>query len=174
MKKDSILTLVRRIVVVAVLLVFAVLTFRIGSILRANHQTDEVVKIRTDTLIIRDTVKIEKPVYVTKVVLDSILVAVPVIDTIMMTDTLYIRLQKEQKYYRDKDYEAWVSGYRPELDSLNIFRISSQIETKYQVEKGKGGKVGIGVQIGYGVTFSQTPVFSPYIGVGVSWNFISF
>ncbi len=174
MKKDPIISLVRRIVMVAFLLLFAVLTFRIGSILRDNHQIEEVVRIRTDTLIIRDTVRIETPKYITKVVLDSILVPVHITDTIMKTDTLYIRLPKEQKYYREEEYEAWVSGYRPELDSLNIFRTNSQINTTYHIDRKRGGKIGIGLQVGYGVTLSQTPVFSPYLGVGLNWNFITF
>ncbi len=164
------LTLVRRIVVGAILLLFAVLAFRIGSILKDNYQIEEVVKIRTDTLIIRDTVKIEKPVYITKVVLDSILVAVPVVDTLPQTDTIFINLPREQRYYKDNDYEAWVSGYHPELDSLNIFRKEKTVSNIYRT-KYKEPRFSIGLQIGYGISIqNNTLKTSPYLGIGINYR----
>ncbi len=173
MKRDSVLTIVRRIVAGAILLVFAVLMFRIGSILRDNHQIEEMVKIHTDTLIIHDTIRIETPKYITKVVLDSILIPVPVTDTITKTDTLYIYVPKEQKYYRDKDYEAWVSGYRPELDSLNIFHTTMQASTTYEIQKKKSSRFSIGIQVGYGIyTYNNIIDTGPYLGVGVSYRLL--
>ena len=40
------------------------------------------------------------------------------IDTIRIGDTVVYR---EQAYYEDSLYRAWVSGYRPRLDSLMVF-----------------------------------------------------
>ena len=41
-----------------------------------------------------------------------------------LKDTMHIGetvVQREQAYYEDSLYRAWVSGYRPRLDSLRIF-----------------------------------------------------
>ncbi|MDD2595125.1 MAG: hypothetical protein PHD11_04835 [Bacteroidales bacterium] len=72
-----------------------------------------------DTLYIRDTICIEKPIPKLIRVIDTLLVEVT--DTVRIKDTVYLNIPIEQKYYRSKDYEAWVSGYRPALDSLNLF-----------------------------------------------------
>ncbi len=173
MKADSISMLVRRVAVIAILLLVAVLAFRIGVNFSTNSKTEEMVKIHIDTLIIRDTVNIEKPVYITKVVLDSILVSVPVVDTLLQTDTIYITLPVEQKYYKDDNYEAWVSGYRPELDSLNIFNSSTQINTMYEIQRKKSSRLSIGLQIGYGIyTYNNIIETGPYLGVGISYRLL--
>ena len=44
--------------------------------------------------------------------------------TLKLTDTIHIGdtvVGREQAYYEDSLYRAWVSGYRPRLDSLQIF-----------------------------------------------------
>ena len=43
---------------------------------------------------------------------------------IQLKDTMHIGdtvVEREQAYYEDSLYRAWVSGYRPRLDSLQIF-----------------------------------------------------
>lgn len=71
--------------------------------------------IQIDSVIIRDTEYIREPVFVESRVVDTIQVP------IQMRDTVYIALPIEQNYYRGSDYEAWVSGYKPRLDSLHVF-----------------------------------------------------
>lgn len=77
-------------------------------------------------------------------------------------DTIIIPIT--QKHYVDTAYEAWVSGFQPQLDSLRIFRqsIVAPVRQKHW---------HIGVSVGIGAT-SQG--LSPYIGIGVTYSFFSF
>lgn len=83
---------------------------------------------RTDTLTVRDTIIERHPVYVTLTKTDTMLVAVR--DTVMVHDTAYVVVEREQRHYRGDDYEAWVSGYRPALDSIHVFPVTRYITTE--------------------------------------------
>ncbi len=66
-----------------------------------------------------------------------------------------------QKVYRDSAYTAWVSGYEAALDSIRI--TSPTVTVTRRVPK----RWGVGVQAGYGTG-------GAYIGVGISYNIITF
>ena len=85
---------------------------------------DAEVVTRTDTLTVRDTIREKYPVYVDRTVTDTMLVAVT--DTVMVRDTVYMVLDRELRWYHGDSYDAWVSGYRPALDSIRVYP-----ETKY-------------------------------------------
>ena len=88
------------------------------------------ITMRTDTVIIRDTVLIDRPVEAGARTIDTILIstALPAHgDTVRLTDTVYVHLPVEQKHYSAPEYDAWVSGYRPNLDSLRIHTQSARI-----------------------------------------------
>lgn len=40
---------------------------------------------------------------------------------IVKDSTVYVEIPMEQKHYGDSTYDAWVSGYKPALDSLRIY-----------------------------------------------------
>lgn len=61
-----------------------------------------------------DTVRVTEPVYVHERTVDTLLVHV--------NDTVHVPVPVVQRMFSGPDYEAWVSGYEPRLDSLNIFR----------------------------------------------------
>lgn len=86
-------------------------------------------------------------------------------------DSVDVTIPITQNIYEDEDYTAYVSGYKPCLDSL-IFKRPREITTvtKYQRPK----RWSVGVQVGYGVTLKSTPQFMPYVGIGISYNFFSF
>lgn len=86
---------------------------------QCEHRDAGEVETITDTLVIRDTVTERYPVPVQETVTDTMLV--PIRDTVKLQDTAYIVLGRTQRYYSGPDYEAWVSGYRPMLDSLRVF-----------------------------------------------------
>lgn len=76
-------------------------------------------------------------------------------------------VHREQAYYEDSLYRAWVSGYRPKLDSLQIFsRTITKTVTNdiYHTINPKKKRWGMGVQAGYGYPYGG------YIGFGVSYN----
>ena len=86
-------------------------------------------------------------------------------------DSVDVQIPITQTVYEDSTYTAYVSGYRASLDSL-IFRMPRETMTITKYPKPKRWSVGI--QVGYGMTLKGTPQFSPYIGIGVSYNLFSF
>lgn len=85
-------------------------------------------------------------------------------DTMRIGDTVVYR---EQAYYEDSLYRVWVSGYRPRLDSLQIFpKTVYQTVTNdiYHTITPKKKRWGLGLQVGYGYPGGL------YLGVGMSYN----
>lgn len=129
--------------------------------------------VRVDTLYVHDTITREMPVYSRVHVRDSIFVTVR--DTLHRTDTVW--LPREVKVYEDERYRAEVSGYQPSLDRIDIFvkdRIVTQDKTQVVTVK-RNARWGVGLQAGYGATYYDGRIDTfPYIGVGVSWNILTF
>lgn len=136
----------------------------------AKKDTQPVqIEYRTDTLTMRDTIVINKPVVVTKIIRDSIYVRI--------NDTVYVNLPREERVYEDERYRAVVSGYQPSLDRIDIYT-QEKIVTKdvtQLVKVKKNARWGVGVQVGYGFCATPTGIHNaPYIGVGLSWNILTF
>ena len=126
---------------------------------------------RVDTLVVRDTIVQEKPVY--RTISQVRTEYVPVCDTIRIQDTLFVPVPIETKVYEDSLYRAEVSGYRASLDRLEIYQQERIITQTIPVQVKERKRWGIGVQAGYGVsTPNGKPVLSPYIGIGVSYDLI--
>lgn len=89
----------------------------------------------------------------------------------IIPDSADVVIPITQKIYEDSSYTAYVSGYNPQLDSL-IFRMPKEIITIKEYQKPK--RWGVGLQVGYGMNVKGTPQFTPYIGIGVSYNLFSF
>lgn len=130
------------------------------------------VETRTDTLYVRDTIVERSPVFVAIDRVDTMLIAIR--DTVILHDTAYVVINREQKHYKGNDYEAWVSGYRPALDSIRVFPETRYITQEVKVQR-KPTRWGIGIQAGYGIGVNSGQVTAfPYIGVGISYNFLRF
>ncbi len=80
-------------------------------------------------------------------------------------DTIQITIPITQKEYRDSTYEAWISGYEANLDSINVFN-----KTVYKTATTKAKRWGLGIQAGCGIGGKGT---SPYIGIGVQYNLMN-
>ena len=91
-------------------------------------------------------------------------------------DSAEVEIPITQKVYEDSLYRAYVSGYRPSLDSLIIFprHDITTVTNGYTYPKSRQKRWGIGIHVGYGMTMSRTPQFTPYIGFGISYNLITF
>lgn len=156
----------RVLLLVALCLVF----FLIGR--GCDNASDRPVDVNTHTEIIYDTIRYPQPVPVYSRITDTIWL--PLTDTVTLHDTTYIILNREQRYYRTDDYEAWVSGFLPSLDSCNVFRETRLITTEI-TKKERKKRFGLGVQAGYGVGLSDGKIRPvPYIGVGLSYNIVRF
>ena len=138
---------------------------------RNSHSSK--MKVKVDTLFVYDTIFIEKPVINKVEIIDTLLLPVPITDTLMLHDTVLVHLPIEQRQYSDPRYTAWVSGYRPQLDSIRIYQQTEYITKEVKVAT-KPKRWGIGLQAGYGVSMHNGQLFpAPYIGVGLSYSIVS-
>ena len=126
----------------------------------------ETPTTKVDTLVIRDTIKVTKAISVTKRVVDSI--PYPVTDTLRLRDTIYVFLEREQIRWEDSLAVVYASGVMPQVDSV-IHHTQSLIITK-EIPVIKKTRWGLGVQAGVGAGKGG---LSPYVGVGVSYNLLS-
>lgn len=115
-----------------------------------------------DTVRIRDTVRDS----ITYPVIETVVQEIPELFPVYITltgDTIhepvYIPVLITQKEYQTENYRAWVSGYKPSLDSVWVYPEKIIIREKPR-------RWGIGVIAGYGIGRDG---LSPYVGVGGYW-----
>lgn len=84
-------------------------------------------------------------------------------DTIRDTVRVYIPIT--QKHYAADNYDAWVSGYEPKLDSLHIHMPNTLPPTIIQQRRRNGLAITIGPQVG--ITTGK----QPYLGIGITAGF---
>ena len=140
------------ILVILLAVVCVVACFRPHEPLPAEIRTETKVK----TVVEVDTLLISPPM--------APLLVFRLTDTMRIGDTVVYR---EQAYYEDSLYRAWVSGYRPKLDSLMVFpKTVYQTVTNdiYHTIVLKKKRWGLGLQAGYGYPSGI------YAGVGISYN----
>ena len=85
-------------------------------------------------------------------------------DTIRIGDTV---VHREQALYADSLYKAWVSGYRPKLDSIEVYPqtiYQTLTNDVYHTIVPKKKRWGLSLQAGYGYPSGI------YIGIGCSYN----
>ena len=145
--------------------------FLFGFIIGQKHPQKlpvEPIKTKVDTLVIHDTTMSCRPIYVDRVQLDSVLV--PVLDTMMIHDTTFVYLEREKITWRDSLCEVYASGIMTSVDSVRHFQEYKYITIETQVPVKVKSHWGLGVNAGYGVGKGG---FTPYIGVGISYNLLS-
>ena len=128
----------------------------------------EPIKTKVDTLVIRDTMMCYKPIYVDRVKVDSVLV--PVVDSVKIHDTTFVYLEREKITWRDSLCEVYASGIMASVDSVRHFQEDKYITIEKQFPVKVKSHWGLGVNAGYGVGKGG---FTPYIGVGISYNLLS-
>lgn len=162
------MTMLKKLAIAALLAaVFLLSGYLLGR--RANRSHAPELMVQTDTLRIRDTLLVERPVPVEVRVVDTMLVAV--MDTVTVNDTVYLQLPREEKVYESGDYRAQVSGYRPELDWIEVYPQRMVVTRNIFVDSRK--RWGVGLQAGYGAYMSGGQVrLAPYLGVGISYDII--
>lgn len=139
---------------------------------RVSHSegSNEGVKTKVVQVVKRDTIRLEKPVYLNRVVKEFVLV--PAKDTVRVSDTLMIALPREVKTYGDSTYSATISGIDPRLENIEIYRkLETQIVTVTQVQKPP--RWGLGVVAGPGVLIDTRGRLHGGLGVsvGVRYSF---
>ena len=164
---------------VILLAVFALFGFLSKGCGTAYENTEATY---TDTIYktVFDTLKYAVPTPRDSVVLRYHKVKVTVYDTIhpdslpkesgglvTINDSGEVQIPIIQKEYGDSTYHAWVSGYMPSLDSINIF---NKVQTITKIKKEKPKRWGVGVQ--GGIEYRKDG-FEPYIGIGIHYNIFS-
>ena len=83
-------------------------------------------------------------------------------------DSIDVPIPIIQKRYYDSLYTAWVSGFEPNLDSINL-RLPTITETITNTIVKPAPRLRIGIQAGAGVgVFSRQPDI--YVGIGAQWR----
>ena len=132
----------------------------------------EPIKAKVDTLLIFDTITLTKPVFVEKIKLDSVLI--PVTDTLWLHDTLYVYLEREQIQWQDSLCRVYASGVNPQVDSVTHFVRETIVNREISVPVKVKSRWGLGIQVGYGAGVNGKQVYlTPYVGVGISYNILS-
>lgn len=125
--------------------------------------------VKTDTVYVTHVVR--EPAAVESVYVDRIRVRFYPLDKVVHDTDSVVRVDtitKEaiipitQKVYKDSTYTAWLSGYRPRLDSIKVV---NSVVTRDVVRP--ANRWGVGIQGGVGMTPKGV---QPYIGIGISYR----
>ncbi len=99
--------------------------FLAGRCSSYRHLAPDIsVVTRTDTVVVRDTVREPFPLLVDVRITEDAIEA-PLADIVIREDSLVV-LPMEVKTYEGENYRAQVSGYRPQLDWIEVYP-----ETRY-------------------------------------------
>ena len=157
-----------------VLLVFLFISFgfNIWYVVKDKDvEIKENTTILTKTDTIRDTVlvvKNEKIIRVVRDTLTNIKFIRDSIDTMKVIANIPIT-QKE--YSDDSTYTAWVSGYKPNLDSINVYRKNVYINKETIITKKDIKRLGIGPVV-YGGFNMASRQFDCGIGIGITYHIL--
>lgn len=128
---------------------------------RTFFEPERIVETQRDTIIVRDTLVVEKPIPVKVTQKETLLVEVT--DTLRVKDTLYITLPKEVKIYANDDYYAEVSGYQPSLDYMEIYQ-KHVVISKTETVKEKKNYLAVGMDASWCIKPS-IPIYLDYTRV---------
>lgn len=159
------------------ILVLLLAALVLGFILGRGKKGEVQVKERTKTKVVTkyDTIRAAAPKPVHDTIVKWQEARVPsghLRDLTKMTkgsDSVDVTLPITQRTYRDSNYTAWVSGYKPSLDSIHTY--NKMVYTTRTIERTitkPPRKWGIGINAGYGYGVNSKQ-FEPYIGVGVTY-----
>lgn len=134
--------------------------------MQCNPHDPSTVYTKGDTVKLRDTIVdiVLLPVKETLKRTDTVYLPILIDTTIDKTikgDTVPVLIPITSKEYKTNDYRAIVSGYKPSLDFMEVYR-GKEIITLPPLQKKKYW--GLGMQTGYGYPSGW------YFGIGISYN----
>ena len=130
-------------------------------------------KITTVTKIdtIRDTILIVKKEKAIKVIRDTLVNVEFIRDTVDTSRAVADIPIVQKEYSDDSTYTAWVSGYRPSLDSISIYRKNISTNKETVIKKKDIHRFGIGPVVYGGYNFG-TKKLDYGIGIGLSYHIL--
>lgn len=150
-------------------ILFALLAVSVAvNVWQWRHQPEAETRVEHDTVwresIIREplpaeTINTGKMVYI-KIPVPS--------ERDTIRDSIEVPVPIQQKRYDDSLYTAWVSGYEPALDSIDL-RIPTVTKTITKTIIKSAPRVSVGIQIGagYGVVNRKADIF---VGIGAQYR----
>lgn len=127
--------------------------------------------IKRDTVTLWDTIPhyYPKPVEVERVKTEYKWLTRVTTDTVtrwsVQHDSVLVEVPIESKHYHANEYDAWVSGYEPSLDSIKVYRRTEYI-TETITRMKPPNRFTVGIQGGYGYGF-RSKQWEPYVGIGI-------
>ena len=120
---------------------------RIDTVYQYHPMPVEVEKVRTEYR------------WLTRATTDT------VTDYTVLHDSVLVEVPIESKHYNAPEYDAWVSGYQPSLDSIRVYQKENYITETVTISK-PPNRFTLGLQGGYGYGF-RSKTWEPYVGVGL-------
>lgn len=120
-----------------------------------------------DSVVVRYVTEVVSVVDTTETVTDSVKVGTDC----TLFDDIEVEIPITQKVYEDSTYTAYVSGFKPSLDSL-IMRMPNTTTTI--VKTNERSRWSLSVSLGYGLTLTKQPTFAPVASVNLSYNIYTF
>ena len=142
-------------IVIAVLAVCLIISLtNRNEVVIETYTTDTITIVRTDT--IRERI----PHFISEMVLDTIFVE--------KVPENVLKLPITQKYYNTDSYQAWVSGYKPNLDSINVFNKVVERTVNHTIDRVVYPK-SIDWYLNAGSMFIDKKA-APYVGLNVKFK----
>lgn len=132
-------------------------------ILSLTHPREVVVETHTTdtvTIVRVDTIRARFPHFVYEKVLDTIFIE--------KVSENVLKLPITQKYYNTDSYQAWVSGYKPNLDSINVFNKVVERTVNHTIDRVVYPK-SIDWYLNAGSMFIDKKA-APYVGLNVKFK----
>ena len=140
---------------------------------------DEKVTVCRDTIVMRDTIKATLPAEVVteyeehgkeKPVIIRDTEAVERDPQVVYVRGDSVEVPIVQKRYAATTYTAGVRGYKPSLDSIEVYR-KTVVQRENITLRKKAPRWGIGITGGYGYG-SRNKGFEPFVGIGVYFRIL--
>lgn len=132
---------------------------------RYTKKAEVELVCKTDTFIRVDTLREHVPYPVYETVIQTVPKLFPVYITLegdTVRGPIYVPVPITKKEYKTDDYRLSISGYKPNLDDIEIYR-----KTEYITRTISPRRWGIGAIAGYGVGKNG---LSPYVGLGIYYR----
>lgn len=150
----------------------------IAAYLLRGKPTDSV-RIERDTVVQYDTVSWSLPKAKDSVLVKWATIKVPFERIVYVNhppndslriDTIEAELPVTQKHYQTENYQAWVSGVYPNLDSIEVYQKTQTItETITITQYGRQKRWGLGFSGGCNYLINEKKA-DPYAGLELNYN----
>lgn len=154
-----------------------------------RYTANDGVVSDTTRVVVYDTIKIIKPESRDSVVINYITERLPIeqdsahlicetskfapdTNVASTPDSANVIIPITTKEYHGDGYDAWVSGYRPSLDSLNLHKRTTTITETVTVTKWKTRRWGLSA--GAGMVVTPKGRIEPGIFIGATYTFWGF